>query len=74
MSAVLAAAITNPLDVCRIHFQAQTATKRMGLVSLVKHLAKTPHAFFRGTFARCIWAAANTGATVALYDVVSRRI
>lgn len=75
--AAAAASVTTPLDVVRIRYQAEMghvggASGRSGVLASVARIwrAEGARAFVAGFWPRILWASANTGAVVGLYDVL----
>lgn len=72
LSAAVAGALTTPLDAVRIRYQTSA---HAGFKDVVLNVWRNegPRFLFRGTLSRVVWACANTGCTVAIYDMLRQR-
>jgi len=70
ISAALSAAITNPLDVIKLHFQVKPETKSFW--DLARNTTKDYglRVWLRGTLSRILWIAPRTAISFTVYDMV----
>lgn len=74
-AATAAAIVTTPLDVVRIRTQAYMASHTSARSTLMRVVrTEGVGALWRGTWARGVWACANTGAVVALYELCTKYV